>query len=242
MKEVYFGTLKGLKLPVLVYETLAEAVTAGGGETIVLDQVNSNLAYRGPLATGRDIICTLLEDETGIERKMKDTGKVDKDKNPIMAPDESEGEYAKRVCAEKGWDDLTSLQSKLETAARNFKAEGEETAKPLAVDITEKERKAPQPKKLANKYKLTAARIIAAGNIDAFNKNYLAQISKSFTASGDTSKMFKGTYEVVDPVTKKPTGTTNSVEVSDKDAEALGWLIKEYQDWKAAQDQAAMPV
>jgi len=245
MKEVRFGTLGGLELPVLVYESISEAVIAAGGNPNdtyppmndasqrVLDELNSNLAYRGVLNLGREIICELLEEKTGVERKMKGTGKKDKDQNEIMVPDESEGKYASRVMATQGWEDLKQFQPDLDSIARNYKGEGEETAAPLAVDIKQRERKSAGPKKLADAYKLTAAKIITNGTIDKANRQ-LANINKTFTPTNDQTKLYKKEY--VDD----KTGEKKTVEVSDADAETLGWMLKEFAAWQQAQTMAAM--
>jgi hypothetical protein len=182
----------------------------------------------------REIICTILEEKFGMERTSKVVGKTKGGKDIVKW--ENPGDYVDRVCAEQnlltpeGNADLTSLQAEVDTACREFKDE-DGTIAALAVDIKGVERKAPQPKKLPAKYKITAARILAAGNVQSFNTKRLVSIGKSFTETGDTTKMFTATFEDKDK-------TQKTVNVSDKDAEALGWLVREYNDWKVAQDLA----
>ena len=152
-----FGTLKGLKATCLVYESYEEADKAAGKEKAMLESGNDNGYYRGPAQDVRDYICEMLETETGIERKWDDTGKKNSKGEPIYKAGESEGEYASRVCAEKGWEDLTAFQAKLDEWAKTATPSangGPGTA--LAIDIKEQERKPSQPKKLAEVYKNSA--------------------------------------------------------------------------------------
>lgn len=104
----------------------------------------------------------------------------------------------------------------------------------VTFDIMAGPREARGPKKLAAKYKLAAAKVIVAGKIDSLNANQLVSISKSYTLTNDTSKMFEGTI----PADGKSFETDTLFKVSDKDAEALGWLIKEWSDWRATQAMA----
>lgn len=156
-----YGTLKGLKATALVYESYEEADKAAGKPNAMLESGNDNGYYRGPAQDVREFICDLLFEETAIERKTKPTGKKDDKGVEILAFDESEGEYAARVCAEKGWEDLTAFQAKLDewakTANKVVDAEGKVISEsPLAIDIKERERKPAGPKKLAEVYKNSA--------------------------------------------------------------------------------------
>lgn len=156
-----YGTLKGLKVTALVYESYDEADKAAGKANAMLESGNDNGYYRGPAQDVREYICELLEAETGIERKTKETGKKDDKGVPILAFAESEGEYATKVCNQKGWEDLTAFQSKLDewakTANKTIDSEGKVISEsPLAIDIKERERKPSGPKKLAEVYKNSA--------------------------------------------------------------------------------------
>ena len=185
MKSAKFGTLKGLSVNVNVYESYTEADTAAGKADAMLEEGNASLAYRGPLSEGREILCELLEEKTGIERKTRDTGKKDKDGNAILAFDESEGEYATRVCAEKGWEDLKAFQTDFDNAVA-LANEG----KGLCVDIKRPERKAAGPKKLANKYFEKAVAIIKNGNVEKFLNKFAEVVGKTvtFAPTGDEKK------------------------------------------------------
>jgi hypothetical protein len=227
MIEKRYGTLKGLTIPVLVYSSVEEADTAAGKAGAVLDSANDNFHYRGgPAADTRDYICELLEKETSIARKTepaKDSkGNVRKDEggNVVMVPSESEGEYAARVCAEKGWDDLKAFQPQIDAWAATA-----EDGKPLAVDAKTPERKSHLPTKLPARYKEAAAVAITKGTVDAINSAMANTIKKSFTATGDATKMFTGTATVK--------GTEVPFNVSDKDADTLGRLLKEHMQFIA---------
>ena len=93
------------------------------------------------------------------------------------------------------------------------------------------------PKKLAAIYKIAAAKALSVGSIAKINKVHLSKIGKKFDESKDTSKMYAGKYPH-----KNADGQDVQVDfnVSDKDAETLGWLLKEHQDWKRHQELAAL--
>lgn len=232
---------------------------AGEGNPCLNEGIN-NIIYRGSLAEFRYIFLhgreekkddkgvvletaiVGVEDQTEVKRQTEEVkgkdGKVRvKDGEPVTKFTESEEKYFDRVIA-------TLVESKKfaseDLARAHFEPFAKQVAAEVRFDAAAKEKSFAGPRKLAARYKLTAARIIAAGTIAKANTNYLSNIGKVFEPTGDTSKLYKGSYEVLDPATKKPTGKTAEVEVSDKDAETLGWLLKEYQDWKASQEQASM--
>lgn len=229
MKQQRFDTVGGLTAPVQVYERSdidANPALIDG----LLSKGNKQMVYHEVLGIVREIVSDLVEEETGIERQSKVVGKTKGGKDILQY--EADGKYLNRVMSSKGWDDLSAYQSRVDDACLNFKEEGSDTSAPLACDVAERERKAPKSIKLAAKYKVAAARVIAIGNIEAVNANQLAKINKGFTATGDMSVPYTGTY--VDADNKEVAFT-----VSDKDAEALGRLIKEYRDWKDVQELKA---
>lgn len=216
MKETRYNTLGKLTLPILIYESVDEGDKAAGKVGAMLEGANDNFAYRGPLAEGRDIITEFLEEESGIERKTKDSGKKDKDNNPILVYDEKQTNYVERVATAKGWTtpdgdpDLSRFQAQIDKLCRDRKtADGK--ADPLAVDAKARERKPAAPKKLAAKY-LDGAKALAAGpKFDKFVQDVKKLLGK----------------EVV-----KPT--------DDKSMEQLGWLVKEFLEAKEKQQLAAL--
>lgn len=166
-----------------------------------------------------------VEELTGIERKtvvVKDkTGNpVIKDGEPVTNFDaeDSEAKYYKRALAE----------SKKE--ASDFSGLATQIAASLVFNAATSERKAVGPKKLAAKYKEKAAAVIANGTTDTFIQAKFTPIvgrTPTFTLTNDQTKTFSVTWKSGD--------TTKNATVSDKDAEALGWLVKEYSDAIAAQ-------
>lgn len=121
-----------------------------------------------------------------------------------------------------------------EDAARaHFQPLIEQIAAEVPFDVTQAERTDRGPKKLAAKYKLAAAKSIALGNVEKLNTGVLTKIGKVFSPTNDTTKMFTGKYPA-----KAADGSETQVDfsVSDKDADTLGWLIKEYSDWKSQQE------
>ncbi len=227
MKELRFGTLKGLEAPILVYETATEANEVASlkdatGQPIdaVLQECNNNLVYRGPLQDAREVVCHLLEQETGIEWPKKDSGRKDKEGKPILAFI-AEGEFANQICVAKGWADLKFLQAKFDEQCRNM-VETDDEGNPkrdekgnpitfaLAADITQKARIS-KPKVLAAKY-LEAARKIK--NVAKFLGAYAAEVGKPApTMSGD----------------------------AEKDLKTLGWAAKELCEIRERAQLLAMP-
>ena len=164
-----------LKVPSSVDEFDQNAKRAGA----CLDEAINNCVYRGSLAEFRDSFQAVVAEKTGIERKTKPVidpktkqPKLDADKNPVEAWDESEAEYIGRVRQEKGWNDdnVGPLQDW-----------ANEIAEALVFDASAPERKPTAPKKLAQKFKDVATRI--------FNNNsqekYRAQWNLVFTGDRD---------------------------------------------------------
>jgi hypothetical protein len=206
MKTQRFGTLKGLTVPVLVYESYKEADDAAGKVGAFLEAGNSTLHYRGgPAGDSRAWICEMLEAKTKIPRKVSTITKTNKDgvATTVEKYDESELEYASRVCAEMKWEDLTQFQPDLEAWA-----EKAYDGKPLAVDIKVPERAPRVPPKLAQRYKDIAIAFLTG-------KKNLASVQKAF------AKDLNGKQFV--PVAGVPL-------TDEKNVEALGRLCKEFQE------------
>lgn len=167
-------------------------------------------------------------------RKSKD-GSVKKNEagEELTAFDEPEEQYYNRVIAGL----VAAKKFASEDAVReHFQPLIESIAAEVPFDIMAGPREARGPKKLAAKYKLAAAKVILAGTLDSLNANQLTSINKSYTLTGDTAKMFEGTI----PADGKRFTADTPFKVSDKDAEALGWLIKEWSDWRAQQAMEAI--
>lgn len=184
MKEKRYGTYEGLTVPVQIFESYQEADTEAGRVNAMLDCGNDNAVYRGgPLNQTRDFIIALLEQETGITQHTKDTGKKDKDGNPIFETTEKDGDFIARVMAEKGLEDLKQFQPQVDAWAATA-----DEGSPLAISLKQRERKAPQPKTIAKEFVETAKTILGRG-ADFVQKWYDAKV-KPFglampTLSGD---------------------------------------------------------
>lgn len=252
-----------LEVPETVDEFNKNAWKAETGEgNPCLTEATANVIYRGSLAEFRDtflhgkpeekddkgnVISAAIkgvEETTGISRNTEEVkgkdGKVRmKDGEPVTAYTESQDKYFDRVLATLVKENKFASE---ETARESFKTLADEVAKSIKFDAAARERAAAGPKKLPAKYKLTAARLIANGKLDVTNSQYLVKIGKSFAPApavpGETPKLFTGTYEVKDPTTGAMVQKT--VEVSDKDAETLGWLLKEFNDWQSSQTLEGM--
>ncbi len=227
MKEVRYGTLKGLEAPILIYETATEANGIanlkdkdGNPVDAVLQECNSNLVYRGPLADAREVVCHLLEEETGTEWPKKDSGRKDKEGKPILVYI-AEGQFADQVCVAKGWTDLKFLQAKFDDRCRNMPEtddegnpkrdeNGEVITFALAADITQTTRIS-KPKVLAVKYIESAKKI---KNVGKFWAAYTAEVGKPAPT---------------------PTGD------AEKDLKTLGWAAKELCEVRERVQLAAMP-
>lgn len=189
-----------------------------------------------------------LEEDTSIERERKPAlnskgePRKNSDGEPIMKFVESEEDYSDRVIAEL----VKTQKFASEDAVRaHYGPIIAGIAAVIPFDPKMRERKERAPVKLAQKYKVTAAVLITRGTQDAFLANQLAKArngeTPTWTASGDTSKMFTGTATL--PL--KP-GQTEAAQVqynvSDKDAESLGRLVKEFADWNAQQAMNSVAV
>lgn len=183
-----------------------------------------------------------VEKLSGVERKTKPI--LDKDgkpkmdgSNPLTDWAETEGDYYKRVCA-------TLVQEQkfttVEGARASFQPTFDAAIKAVGFPAEKSESAARGPIKLPAKYKIFAAKKLATGTVDALMATITAAIQKTFTPAtaptdGTPVKMYTGEF---------PTGTKDAAgkdvmqafSVPDVDAEALGKVVKEYQDWKTQQD------
>src|SRR3954466_13716756 len=111
----------GFNVPVKVYDSLAEAVKAADGkESVVLEQLNNNLYYRGTAVQGRSLVADAVEAVTGVKRKTapvmeeyeengeKKTPQVVKDGEPVV---EYVGLDGKSAYSESKYVDFAVAQS-----------------------------------------------------------------------------------------------------------------------------------
>lgn len=126
MKDKKYNSL-GLTVSISVPETVEEYNALAGRENAAVDDAVDNTVYRSVLAEFREKFCEEVEKETGIARKrspvLDDKGepKKDKNNNPVITFDETEGKYIARVLAEKGYDDAGTFQAIADAIATNLK-------------------------------------------------------------------------------------------------------------------------
>jgi hypothetical protein len=180
-----------------------------------------------------------VEQITGLKRATKpaldkDGKAIVRDGEPVTEYDEKESKYLERVIAHLVASGRYPTE---EDALASFESLAEEVGNAIVFDPSASETKEAGPKKLAAKFKLGAARAIAKGEVDKANAKFATTIKQSFTPTNDTSKMYDGKYPDKD-------ADNNPIEVpfnvSDKDAETLGWLIKKHSDFLAAQAAASL--
>lgn len=211
MKEVINEVLD-LKVPMLFYESVEEGDRAAGRSGAVLDECNKNLAYRGAYADARDLICNVAEELSGLPRKTKtltdDKGEVRKDSegNPLTEVDEKESIYVARVLA-SGKLSKEDLQAAVESRARGYRDSDGKDVAAIAVDIKQRERKAPKAKKLSATLIEAAKKLLGKADDGKISK----QLSKYL--EGDAAVFVRTSDEA-------------------KDVETLGWRIKAFQEAK----------
>lgn len=214
---------QSFKVPMLMYESAAEADKAAGREGATVDECNNNLAYRGSYADARELIVDCVQELTKEPFLQVDTGEKDDKGAPIMERDtdkDSDAKYVKRALAAHPEVSFEAVQNLVTKRARGweYKDDKGQTVKipAIAVDITKKTRTPAGPKKLAAKFSELAKGIIKAGSVPKFNKASSKYGIAAFTPTGDV----------------------------DKDVTTLGWLCKAYSDAKAqeAQNEFALPM
>lgn len=150
------GVEVSVQVPATVDEFDQNAKSVGA----CLREAVSNVVYRGVLAEFRDAFCDAVEEKSGVERKRKDSGKKTEAGEVILIVDESEGEYLRRVRAEKGWTEDNSV---LQSIAN-------EVATELVFDASATEPKERKPKKVPAKYLTAAQRIITNGTQSKYDR------------------------------------------------------------------------
>jgi hypothetical protein len=141
----------GLILNVSVPSSVQEFDQLGKREGACLDEATNNVLYRSVLAEFRDTFCEKIEADTKIERKTRETTKKDKDGNPVVVFDETEGDYMKRVCAQ------------LSRTPESFQSVADAVVAAIVFDPSATERKAAGPKKLPKLYLDIAQSVIDQG-------------------------------------------------------------------------------
>jgi hypothetical protein len=185
MKKQTFSSL-GLEFEIDVPSTVTEFDKLAKKEGACLAEAINNVAYRGVLADFRDTFLhgreadkengqtafKGLDEITKISRKLKDTGRKNDKKEPIMVYAETEKDFFDRICAER----------KVEPKA--FQDHCRATAAVMKFDPSQKERKPAGPKKLANKYKETASAIIKGPHLNRFLTDLKKALGVEWVAPG----------------------------------------------------------
>jgi hypothetical protein len=197
----------GLKANVLIPQTVEEFDQLAKRSGACLESASDNVVYRGVLSGVREDLVEAVEKHTGVARLSTTTKKGDKE---IVTYTESDGEYLKRVKAEKKWTDedyVRALQPLMDTIV---------ASEANAFDPSETVREAKKPKKLAQSYIDAATRVFSNGNAE--------KIAARIEAESGTKTTF-----VADDGTP---------ETKAKNIELLGWSIKANEAWKAKQSEA----
>jgi len=170
---------------------------------------------------------TKVAKNTKGEVRMKDGEQVE----VFDASRDTEDSYYNRVIAMS----VAAKKFASEDAARDHWQQLAETiALEVPFDVEARERVSRLPAKLPTKDKVTAAVIITRGTVERFLTTNMNQVREgvTWTATNDASKMYAGTAVVK--------GVEVQYNVSDKDAESLGKLVREYREWKADQEREVL--
>ena len=208
MKTKTYKSL-GLEVKVSVPSTMEEFDKLAKREGACLDEATNNAVYRGYLGNFRaDLLHGREADaENGIAafKGLEEATGVER------LTKDSGKKNAKGEAIEVYDETEEEYKDRVVAGGRITVAELQQMADELtsitAFDPSARERKPSAPKKLAEKWLTHAKAILKKGQIEELNKRLQKQIAKTFEVSGD----------------------------AEKDAIALGWLVKEYSDSLAEQ-------
>lgn len=204
----------GLDINLETPETVAEFDTNAKRTGACLDEAIANVIYRGALADFRSAFIHGVEEdkEKGVKAVagLEAVTKIERKTKPTGKKDKDGADILVYDETEADYVARVCAEKKCEVSA--FQPLANEIAAQLKFDASARERKPTAPKKLAQKYKDTATAIMAGANFKKFLADVKKAISKDFTATGD----------------------------KEKDVEAVGWLVKEFAEYKEKQTLAAM--
>jgi hypothetical protein len=212
MKTIDQKTL-GLTAKIEVPSTVAEFDKLAKRDGACLDEAVNNVVYRGVLASLRDVFLH-GQDEDKANNQVKFDGVEQVSK--LARKTKPTGRKDK-----DGADILAYGETEAEYFERVVAAKGpitayqslmDSAAKLVPFDPAERERKPAAPKKLAAKYLETAQAIMKGKHLDRFVKDVKTNLGKTWVKTADAAK----------------------------DAESLGWLVKEMAAWKEDQELKAM--
>lgn len=204
---------QSFQVPMLAYESFAEADKAANKEGAGLAEMNNNLFYRGTYADARELIVDIVQELTKVPFLMVASDEKDDKGQPIMERDtdkDSDAKYVKRALTATPSVTFEAVQKLVTQRARGYTYKGDDgkdvVVPPLQADISKKTRESRGPKVLAEVHKKRAAGIIAAKNVAKFNKASQEFGIPAFTPTGKEAE----------------------------DIVALGWLCKRYAEAVAA--------
>jgi hypothetical protein len=213
MKTQQFSSLKltvNLSVPESVAEFDANAKRAGA----CLEEAINNCVYRGSLADFRYAFLHGIEEnkEAGIKavKGLDVITGIERKTKPTGRKDKDGADIVVYAETEGDYFDRICAEKKVEPSS--FQPVADEIAKLVVFDASARERKPAAPKKLAQKYKDTATAIMGGANFERFKKDVTKALSKNIVLTGD----------------------------KDKDVEAVGWIVKEFAEYKEKQALASM--
>jgi hypothetical protein len=149
----------GYEIQVQVPSSVEEFDSLAKKQGVCLEQAILNIIYRSVLAKVRTTFVEVLEEQTGIARLTKDSGKKRKNEagveEPVLVFTETEGEFVDRVLVET------------KSSKENFEALMVSVASKVTFDPSETEAKPSGPKKVAQAYLDAAKTIIDKGQGDS---------------------------------------------------------------------------
>lgn len=113
--------LLGFTVPIVnICETLAEAITAAGGEQAVLNDYNSNVLAHSHYTIARRAIIKSLVEQSGVKQLTKNVGTAEKPKLEVV---EKDAAYVARLESELGEDMVKSFGTKVSEAVGQIKVD-----------------------------------------------------------------------------------------------------------------------
>ena len=219
MKTQTFKSL-GLVVNLQVPSTYAEFDQLAKKEGAALDEAIKNVVYRGSLAEFRDVLLhgQKANPDTGTVAVtgMDDIFKMERQTEPVKDKEgkiktNAKGEEITKY-SETEDEFFSRIVATHKVSEQDQQALADTVSSAITFDPSATERKPAAPKKLAAKYLENAKKLLAGGKIDELNKRLSKSINKQFSTSGDATK----------------------------DADALGWLVKEFVEWNEAQTMAKL--
>lgn len=183
MKVIQVNSL-GFSLNKAVPETNEEYDNlARRGPNAACEDASASTLYRGTFPQFRDSFLDKVGEITGVARKTKESGKKDEDGNPVLVWDETEGEYWKRIKAEKSLSD--------EAAVLQFSPLAQECMDAATFDPSVKERKSAGPKAVAKTYLKIATSVVNEGKADRLVELLQTKLGREIVLSGDNEADIK---------------------------------------------------